>query len=84
MSEQDNSGPAFPVPRDAEWGMSLRDWLAGQAISAADSRVDRLSEREMGILFGSQNNIGRQQVIARVAYTIADAMLAERKKSESR
>ncbi len=69
-----DGGPAFPV----EWvtadgssciyrGMSLRDWFAGQALSA-------LVRYDDGCFIPSY---------ATDAYRIADAMLAERAKKES-
>ena len=81
MSAQDNGGPAFPTPDLSAYGigpcsspdgneyriygMSLRDWFAGQALAGmmADSFMHESAER---IAFGS--------------YAMADAMLAERAK----
>jgi hypothetical protein len=72
MSEIDNP-PAFPSTRITGQaniaGMSLRDWFAGQALA--------------GILAGN-HPITRGEAptedCAAAAYTMADAMLAERKK----
>lgn len=70
MSVQRDGGPAFPGgikegftqrPND---GMSLRDWIAGQALAAMPVQV-AVAEPAATI-------------IARSAYTIADAMLAAR------
>lgn len=50
MSKQ-NGGPAFPVPgttQDHEIGMTLRDWLAGQAIAGL------ASDHEIGIEDGAR------------------------------
>lgn len=73
MSKQDG-GPAFPLGwrptadgyERGDCGMSLRDWFAGQALAG----------------FGGANGITRDSsgFIAEAAYTIADAMLAERSK----
>lgn len=65
-------GPAFPVSLpgigDNGWqGMTLRDWFAGQALPqvlAMDTRGSDLTPFDL----------------ARVAYEVADAMLAEREK----
>ena len=83
MSEKINDGgPAFPVippegradgfPSPAE-GMSLRDWFAGQALA--------------GMWVGRESDFLRIESpaandIARSAFKIADAMLAERTKGE--
>lgn len=58
--------PGFPYPSD---GMSLRDWLAGQALA--------------GILQGLMKGIRPEDVprMAADCYGIADAMLAERAKA---
>jgi hypothetical protein len=69
MSEQKNQ-PAFPVfDRSGAYspGMSLRDWFAGMALSGmlADSEVTESIEASG---------------LASWAYTLANAMLAERQK----
>lgn len=69
---EDGGGPAFPnavdLPQFANFaiqrGMSLRDWFAGQAMAGM------LASPECG---------GRNEVIAKSAYNIADAMLAARR-----
>jgi hypothetical protein len=69
MSAHDNGGPAFPHQKDdgsPYWGMSLRDWFAGQAlVGIATNRTARPYEQD-----------------AEQAYRYADAMLAERAKAE--
>ena len=72
-----NGGPAFPRPAlfepsgslaDQGWlGMSLRDWFAGQAISGILGRVefDDLKDK----------TVYEEEHFARIAYSIADAML---------
>jgi hypothetical protein len=72
MSDQtiDDGGPAYPVPgtpyTNAQ-GMSLRDWLAGQAL--------------VGLLGSGIAHELHQQCseVAQMAYENADAMLAARK-----
>lgn len=77
MNAPKDGGPAFPdkwmdkdsmgewVPREQFSGMSLRDWLAGQAL------VGILNHEIYGDNYGEA---------ARVAYAFSDAMLAEREK----
>lgn len=70
---KDTGGPAFPSMRDMrhnpdfdhEEGMTLLDWFAGMAMQ--------------GLLASTKTNSA--QVIAKDAYIIADAMLAERNKT---
>lgn len=72
-----DGGPAHPfIIKDddaviAHTGMSLRDWFAGQALIAIS-----------GLWRGTISDIDESisQLTARVAYQIADAMLAERSK----
>ena len=77
MSEQNDGGPAFPRPsgkaRDGNgnsfWppghpGMTLRDWFAGQALAGMfDFKTAETEEDDW---------------LARIAYGIADAMIAGR------
>jgi hypothetical protein len=69
MTEKPTGGPAFPTIKwDAPQGMSLRDWFAGQAL--------------MGLIAGRNYDMSTPHVVDRAgdAYTIADAMIAEREK----
>ena len=61
-------GPAFAAAGDGghQMGMSLRDWFAGQALSAIVSYAPRQSA-EVGPVF-----------LSKEAYVIADAMLKAR------
>jgi hypothetical protein len=72
MSAQHNGGPAFPVADDvaqSNFGMTLRDWFAGQALA--------------GISAGYWGNVEitgmDSALIAATAYEYADAMLEGRK-----
>lgn len=71
MSERgaSESGGTF---RPGSHGLSIRDWFAGQAL--------------MGILACPHNSvvdgISTKSSVSKVAYLLADAMLAERKKRE--
>lgn len=64
MSEKEDGGPA---------GMSLRDWIAGQALAGISAnpttRKPDNPEADMMTI---------EQAFARAAYSLADAMLKER------
>lgn len=66
MSERDG-GPAFPsgITKDSPYGMSLRDWFAGQVMIGVNAT--EWTDEEMERLAGD-------------AYRLANAMLAERAK----
>ena len=76
----DDGGPAFPVPIAAhasgdtvpafDWGMSLRDWFAGQALVGLMAAT---AHPESG---GPSHSYGGNDGLARTAYALADAMLA--------
>lgn len=76
MSKRDDGGPAYPCDPDKFWsykgepnseamGMSLRDYFAGQALA--------------GLVVGDEGGTYHQQNAA-MAYSLADAMIAERSK----
>lgn len=71
-------GTAFPT-RSGEfyyYGMTLRDWFAGQVLAGFLSslgREERLSR-----------SVSRAEVLAEQCYKIADAMLGEKEKGEKR
>lgn len=71
-----SGGPAFPlagnVGRDAEPGMSLRDWFAGQALAAPAATWT--------IPDDGPARVQALRDLARAAYDCADAMLAERER----
>ena len=63
-----DGGPAFPVQdvgTHGTFGMSLRDWFAGQAMQGMCAHPDTWGLTKFGI--------------AEMAYNVADAMLAARK-----
>ena len=70
---KDNGGLAFPTSMDVEFlrtpagklqsGMTLRDWFAGQALTA---------------LIPSNGSTFYPNIVARDAYTIADQMIMAR------
>lgn len=64
--------PAFPI--SGNQGMTLRDWLAGQALAGwlagyTDNELEHPAAGETSA-----------KLIARLSYKMADAMLAERLK----
>ena len=69
--DTNNGGPAFPFVaglaghKDNKAGMTLRDWFAGQYLNG---------------LAGNEASCGTNEEWAKEAYTVADAMLAERDK----
>lgn len=76
MNTDDNPS-AFPNPEDAwnsrEWGLTMRDWFAGQAINGV---VAHLGPGQ------GDSSSGVPATIAEAAYEIADAMMEARKRKE--
>lgn len=72
MSAPKDGGPAFPqnATVEASPGMSLRDWFAGQALAGLCA-----AHNERGVWTTASS-----PSTADFAYTLADAMLAEREK----
>lgn len=77
---KENGGPAYPsrnrvtfgkMTTGGHIGMTLRDYFAGQALDGLSAHVIGAEKRP-----GETN----AQAHARVAYSFADAMLAERAK----
>lgn len=68
----DDGGPAFPINPDAGWGpcdgMSLLDWFAAQAMKSVN-----IGRHELG-------DAKSYALLAKVAYQLAQAMLAARKR----
>lgn len=69
MSQKlDDGGPAFPVPEDTtSWGMTVRDWFAGQALAGMHAR----DSFDIGQVTPEQR--------AKLAYRDANAMMKARK-----
>ena len=68
MTQTNNGGPAFPIAccdRVLRHGMSLRDYFAGQALAG---------------MLADTSRSGSVEHYVDDAYSIADAMLAERQK----
>jgi hypothetical protein len=76
MSGRDDGGPAFAggvIPDNGspmQTGMSLRDWFAGQWVAGLASATPLMTEQHRA----DATNL------AKWAYGMADAMLAERSK----
>jgi len=76
-----NGGSAFPYTNCEDhgisggYGMTLRDWFAGQALRGA-CEWDAIINEEKAI-FAKEGGVEK---LAELAYKIADAMLAERAK----
>lgn len=94
MTTKDDGGPAFPstttdlafATTEIRWplyGMSLRDWFAGQALTGVirDVRAEMQAMGEWTDL-GEPDTDGAL-LIAEQCYAMADAMLAERAKGVS-
>jgi hypothetical protein len=95
MSGQNDGGPVFPqtheqryldpvhgvirpkdIYGDAHPGMSLRDYFAGQSLGESCGVVAAMADYPRAAKEEAER-------IAQAAYLIADAMLAERSKSEA-
>lgn len=75
MTQKYNGGAAFP--RSTSAGMSLRDYFAASAIQgmfANDALLKRYAED------GPINLVDPEVLMVTAAYSIADAMIAERAK----
>lgn len=86
MSKIDDGGPAFPTHAEPViggcpvpiGGMSLRDWIAGQALASGLVK-DTCPEWRMRDWFGDRVGISPFEIAARAAYAYADAMIEARK-----
>ena len=87
MTQPNDGGPAFPRPfsHDPNWGdygkdyyeqngMSRRDWLAGVAMQGFVSHPENLVAIRLS---AEQAGITAPAMMARTAYGMADAMIAE-------
>lgn len=88
MNKKDNGGSAFPYEREAtyqgvacgkdfEHGMTLRDYFAAKALpmAAADDKIYGTT-----LECAKAAGLNPPQAFAKMAYEIADAMIAERNK----
>lgn len=73
---KDTSGPAFPVAFTTTplQGMTLRDYFAAKALQAI------IAQGGLGFMGWHPSNWDSTSAIASAAYSMADAMLAERVK----
>ena len=86
MTKPNDGGPAFPRPpvfigdgNHADWwfmqdGMSRRDWLAGLVLQGVVSDPQTLCGMKLA---GEQAGLPTNTVITKMAYELADAMIAE-------
>lgn len=92
MSKHDDGGPAYPTQNTSQpyCGMTLLDWFAGQAYTEAVEIVTvRGVERCREILESEEepepepdDDTDRADLIAREAYRLAAAMIAEKRRRE--
>ncbi len=77
----EDGGPAFPTPGDytthRTMGMSMRDWMAGLAMQGMLASLPESDHP--GFIRGIDGQVAGG--LARVSYTIADAMLKARSRS---
>ena len=83
MTKPNDGGPAFPRPigshnaglsETGHPGMSRRDWLAGVAMQGFVSHPENLVAIRLS---AEQAGISAPAMMARTAYGMADAMIAE-------
>lgn len=81
MTTKNDGGPAYPCPQDfADAGMSLRDALAIAALTGIMANPERWKQIAEDYRAGKKTYEQCSQANATKAYSIADAMLAERAK----
>lgn len=87
--DNNHGGPAFPtsVASDDEGGlnygpsgMSLRDWFAGMALCGIYAQSSDGVVRAWGKYAIKQGETSQENTYAAIAYSVADAMLDQRKK----
>ena len=78
-------GQAFPGPHwsEGETGMTLLDWMAGQALSGSLGSQNSASHWSFGKLPDETTDDTAKRGIARLCYDIASAMLAEKARREA-
>ena len=75
--------PAFPTTYNNDYfGMTLRDWFAGQALSNPEICTGHAQKYQLVEWFGARLAIPRSEIRSRQAYEHADAMLAARTEGE--
>jgi hypothetical protein len=90
LPEINDGGPAFPAEGGPDSGlhaypgMSLRDYLAGQALSNPAVCSGAVLDSQLREWFGdTATNITRGQIFSAQAYDVADAMIARRARTRS-
>ncbi len=79
MTGTDDYGRTTHQYNDSD-GMTLREWYMGQALANTGLCTGTATEWQLRAWFGNQGGITREQIVAKQAGTLADAMLAERAK----
>jgi hypothetical protein len=92
MSEVNDGGYVYPSEQgetsDGTWnqtydpGITRRDWLAGMAITAVIAEINTLTIPEYNKWLTRLNARNREDLIAKVCYARADAMIAEGQKGQ--
>lgn len=83
MSIRDDGGPAYPgTETDGHYypapGMTLRDWFAGQALAGLiDGASKAISE------LAKDTDVDAKALTACMAFSLADAMIAEKRRREA-
>lgn len=77
--------PQFAFPNHFDAGMTLRDWFAGQALLGLCSRELRpaseiSSQLNSSVKWADVWHIRPGAEVAKIAYSLADAMMKERDK----
>ena len=70
--------------RQGNDGISLRDWLAAQAMATAAAAGDARAWEIIGYFGKHATGITRAQIIAARSYEIADAMISESRRKRER
>lgn len=73
MADEPNNPPAFPRNHryNGHNGMDLRDWFAGKALNVIG-----------GMYAAGEIEVSDNYHVANMAYSLADAMLIERERSQ--
>lgn len=87
MSKRNDGGAAFPSTDyldekaiGSSLGMSMRDYFAGQALIAFSTLLTMITGANVSNVKMQNDGVIDEPFIAKQAYAIADAMLAERAK----
>jgi hypothetical protein len=85
VPEQKDGGQAFPTGNPEQCGhegMKLRDYFAAATLGNPTLCSGSASEHDLRAWFGDRGGIRKEEIVARQAYRIADALLAQREKDQ--